>query len=107
MLGSFLVENGFRCPEYVAGTAGPFTHAWLEIGSLVVDITADQFADNPDALVWVGVPETMREGVVVSTDRTWHVQLGQDTRHLADIELYDVNTKEYLFQTYRAILHNR
>jgi hypothetical protein len=107
MLGNFLLENGFRCPEYVAGTAGPFTHAWLEIGSLVIDITADQFVDNPEALVWVGVPETMRDGVIVSTDRTWHDQFTQDTRHLADIEIYSVEAKEHLYRAYRAILHNR
>jgi len=105
LLAKFLTENHYRCPDYVSGTSGRYSHGWLEVGSLVVDITAGQFRDDPDAFVWVGVPEGIQDGVVVTMDRAWYKQFAQDIRHPADIELYESDTKDRLYRAYTAIAH--
>jgi len=43
-------------------------HMWVEHGSFIVDITADQFEDRS-------------ETVIVTTDRTWHDQFIGQTRY--------------------------
>jgi hypothetical protein len=48
LLGSYLEDNGLKDCFYVSGEAGGGnseikTHAWIEQGDLVIDITADQF----------------------------------------------------------------
>jgi hypothetical protein len=64
ILGTILANAGhvgFKC---VSGENDDFygryqTHAWLQRGDLIVDITADQFDDVDDS-------------VIVSTDSAWH-----------------------------------
>ena len=59
ILGAYLVDNGFHEFVYVVGERGAHdagtwsSHAWLEAGSLVADITADQFQDAPSKVVVV------------------------------------------------------
>jgi hypothetical protein len=61
LLADYLRTAGRGDPMFVSavnqGTGQ--THAWLELGELVIDITADQFdgVDDP---------------VIVTTDRSWH-----------------------------------
>ncbi|MET9779348.1 lasso peptide biosynthesis protein [Streptomyces sp. NPDC006367] len=51
------------------------THAWLERGGVLLDITADQFHTY-------GLP--LRAGpVLLGTDRSWHAQFGCPNRHPA------------------------
>lgn len=65
LLGAFLVDSGQDGFEYICGTRGSWddnswtTHAWLAKGSLIADITADQFDDSPGP-------------VIVSSDSQWH-----------------------------------
>ena len=67
MLGAVLADHGVHGFEYVSaerGQAGDGTwtsHGWLVCGSLIVDITADQFPDAPAA-------------VIVARDSVWHAQ---------------------------------
>jgi len=53
MLGVWLKECGIDGAECVAGDRGDMSHAWLEVGDLVVDITSDQFEDGLGS-VYVG-----------------------------------------------------
>lgn len=74
LLGTYLKDSGIPDFEYVSGDRGSHdantwtSHAWLARGSLVVDITADQFEDAPGK-------------IIVSEDSVWHrtfkAELGQ------------------------------
>jgi len=64
VLGAFLADAGFGGFEYVSGEGERReedgicpSHAWLQRDQLVVDITADQFADGPGPVVVAENPE--------------------------------------------------
>lgn len=61
MLGQYLSDSGLGTWSYRCGIERDLfvSHAWVERCGLIVDITADQFAD-------------ISERVIVTTDRTWH-----------------------------------
>lgn len=65
LLGAYLSENGIPDVQYVAGERGTHldeswsSHAWLKQGSLIIDITSDQFADAP-------------RGIIISSSSVWH-----------------------------------
>ena len=61
MLGQYLSDSGLGTWSYRSGTQSVLfaTHAWVERNDMIVDITADQFAD-------------ISEPVIVTADRTWH-----------------------------------
>lgn len=54
ILGCFLNSQGYANVRYIAGERTVNeqcqTHAWLEWGGWIIDITADQFADGPSAV---------------------------------------------------------
>src|SRR5690606_15234832 len=45
LLGTYLIEQGFETFMYASGNKGNTTHAWLQLNSIVIDITADQFPE--------------------------------------------------------------
>lgn len=106
LLAKFLDEAGCGLATYVAASRGPYSHAWLELGGLQIDISADQFFRDPEKLLWTGRPLELRDGVIVSTDRTWHAGFDDESRHLADIRYYDARTQAILNHAYREILAN-
>jgi hypothetical protein len=61
MLGQYLSDSGLGTWIYRCGIEPDLfaTHAWVERSGLIVDITADQFAD-------------ISQCVIVTTDRTWY-----------------------------------
>lgn len=61
LLGQYLQDSGLGTWMYVMGfrSRDGWTHAWLEAGGVITDITADQFDD-------------FTEAVIVTDDRTWH-----------------------------------
>lgn len=61
ILAEYLIEKGAQNVEYVYGERDNYSHGWLEIKGLIIDITGDQFED--------GV-----EGVYISSDRSFHDQ---------------------------------
>ena len=75
MLGQYLSDSGLGRWSYCFGIEPDSfaTHAWVERNRLIVDITADQFAD-------------ISERVIVTTDRTWH-----DTRFPSGSSHRDAN----------------
>lgn len=77
LLGAILADNGFTAFLYVCGErpsedgARTVSHAWLADGNLIVDITADQFADSP-------------EPVIVSVASSWHKSFDLEHTEPAD-----------------------
>ncbi|MCP4124426.1 MAG: hypothetical protein GY751_22005 [Bacteroidetes bacterium] len=68
MLGTYLIEQGLGEFQYMLGDYGSIeggnwsSHAWLQSGNLIVDITADQFPD-------------IDKKVIVQEDHEWHKNL--------------------------------
>ena len=97
LLGTYLIENGLGDFQYVLGDYGSrkngtwSSHAWLQAGNLVVDITADQFADVSDK-------------VIVSANSDWHAKLNGVNKHVADYRIYDSHTVHVLGQIYIKII---
>src|SRR5260370_31507276 len=106
LLAKFLDDAGYGLATYVAGSRGPYSHAWLELGGLQIDITADQFVCDPEKLLWTGQPLELQDGVIVSTDRTWHAGFDDESRHSADIRSYGARTQAILSHSYLEILAN-
>ena len=99
LLGTYLREQGYGDFDYVLGYRPPepddewgtrTTHAWLQRGELVVDITADQFSE-------IDAP------VIVAEPSDWHRSF-EDWRatHVADLRIYDPPLSE-LHRAYRCI----
>jgi hypothetical protein len=67
LLGAYFKDLGFQGFELVRGERGRMevnswtSHAWLACGTLIVDITCDQFSDVP-------------EKTIVSSSSAWHAQ---------------------------------
>lgn len=98
LLGTYLAAQGLGGFEYVSGSRGrrdidPPTwqsHAWLRQGMVIVDITADQFAE-------------VAEAVLVTTTSSWHETFSQQVQHAADYCLFDDGTRTTLGAAYRLI----
>jgi hypothetical protein len=70
-LGIYIRETlGIECALTSAGIPNRElgTHAWLEYGNLIIDVTADQFDQ-------FGKPP-----ILVTTDRSWHCLFGESSR---------------------------
>lgn len=53
LLQKYLHYKGYSDVEYVNGQHGGMqTHAWLEVDGLIIDITADQFEEIDDAVMF-------------------------------------------------------
>ena len=64
LLGRYLVEAGFENVMYVCGEKrSEGSHAWIEVGEIILDITGDQFGQPP---------------VVVTVASNWHDQWERD-----------------------------
>ena len=90
LLAKFLEQHGHRGFGYMLGSRGEWSHAWLQRGLLVVDITADQFDD-------VTAP------VIVSTCSDWHAALNGKAENSADFTQYDARTSGMLAAAYERI----
>jgi hypothetical protein len=72
ILGMFLRETLEVECEYVSGWADGQSHAWLELGEITIDITADQFAGN--------------EAVIVSCESVFHRKFNVEIRRRPGID---------------------
>lgn len=118
LLGEYLLLNGFANLYYVSGThypttgdeegdfRGKQTHAWISIGdptdenSLIVDITGDQFKNDPeydycDKPVYVGVRRRFH--------RLFEVER-RDIHEYHGFKVYDLRTQRSLFSQYDEIV---
>src|SRR5690348_16308260 len=75
LLAKFLEQNGFGHFDYVFGAQEGKTHAWLQKARLVIDITADQFAD-------------VDQPVIVEYGSAWHGGFQEELKYTADFENY-------------------
>lgn len=93
LLAKYLESNGCGPFEYVQGKRDidGYTHAWLEINGVIVDITADQFDGQENT-------------VLVITDRSWHTQFKETERDDADFEKFDNYTVSNLNRSYEIIM---
>lgn len=95
LLARYLSDHGAGMADYVLGARGvgndAHSHAWLQLGDLIIDITADQFPDQP-------------EPVIVATDSPWHEAFEGKVQHAADFELYGPPIAPSLRASYQVVL---
>ena len=91
LLAKYLEQNNCGKFYYMLGERSGKSHAWLQQGNIMVDITADQFHDNSEA-------------VIVTTDHRWHLSFNGKAEGIADFENYDKNTVLRLSSAYKKIL---
>jgi hypothetical protein len=97
LLGTYFIELGENPFDYMLGDttdnhADPnwSSHAWMQRGDLIIDITADQFSE-------------IDKEVIVSTESEWHRTLSGTKQHIADFNIYESNTMTPLREIYRRI----
>lgn len=97
LLGTYLIENKLGEFQYYTGNYGAketwSSHAWLQAGSLVVDITADQFPD-------------ITKKIIVEEHSLWHKKLNGEALNLADYRIYDDSTVSNLSYLYKIIMRH-
>lgn len=79
MLGMFLEETTGICTDYVSGWCGEQSHAWLEYGAAIIDITADQFGGAERVIV--SEASALHRGFRVDTRRTPSIGGAQGSHH--------------------------
>jgi hypothetical protein len=92
-LAQYLKVKGFGEFDYILGGRMGKSHGWLSQGEIIIDITADQFADN-------------NEKVIVSINSEWHKDFKGEKQHTVDLSAYDENTRNTLLNAYKEILKN-
>lgn len=99
LLGTYLIEIGHSPFDYLLGHIGSEgtgnwpSHAWLQRGNLVVDITADQFPGISDS-------------VIVKEHSEWHKSLNGEIQHKADYRVYGYPAVDYLGKAYHQIVQH-
>ncbi len=98
MFAAYLIRehglNSFHVSAERPADPNKESHAWLEIGDAIIDLTPDQFRDFPHAAPYV------------STDRSWHNGWSILSRH-PSIELFKHNETSMLMtwgRAYAAVL---
>jgi hypothetical protein len=96
ILGAVLDDSAHTGFEYICGVVDNSdgtspSHAWLQRGDLIVDITADQFPDVADS-------------VIVSTDSWWHRKWRVSQRSPGDLKKYPIEQVAELYRLYGAVL---
>lgn len=97
LFGAYLVDQGFTGFKYICGERGSkadnswTSHAWLVHGTLVADLTADQFSDAPAP-------------VIVSNPSPWHIQFDVDREQESDFRKWNDFGADILRPMYARIL---
>ncbi|MFK4750955.1 hypothetical protein [Oceanobacter antarcticus] len=98
VLATYLFEKTGVIADYCAGRDGGtdqeiYSHAWLQINNLIIDITADQFQDR-------GYPlDPVYVGPATDWHKTFDVTVEPDARHTS---IKDVNWLEVAWQRIMA-----
>lgn len=93
LLGHYLKAQGLSASNYVLGMRDSYTHAWLQHGEIIIDITADQFAE-------------IEQSVIVTADPAWHSEFAAEVLHEADFAIYDGYTAGTLGAAYHTIFQH-
>lgn len=91
LLGEFLFLSGFGEFEYVSGSDGDGSHAWIEKGGVIIEITADQFGGEYPS-------------VLVTRNSPLYQRFCRTRRHPARIEHYDDVTEANLREAFSIII---
>lgn len=86
-----LTLQGLGTFDYVLGEKGDRTHAWIQHGDIIIDITADQFTEIDQA-------------VIVAANSVWHEQFTSSVLHEADFMIYDNYTRATLGAAYHSVM---
>ena len=90
LLAKYFENNKCGKFDYVLGNRDGWSHAWLQNGSIIIDITADQFDDQD-------LP------VIVSRDHTWHLSFNGEIEYVADFNIFDCRTSISYKRMYNLI----
>jgi len=94
LLALYLSDSGFADVRYVyngrRGLSIDDSHAWVEVGRIIVDITADQFADNPSP-------------VIATEERSWHSGFYGEQHRLEILGDFAEEVKQNYEKAYAAI----
>jgi hypothetical protein len=97
LLGTYLYELGEEHFENVLGQRDDpepgkesCSHAWLERKGLIIDITADQFAE-------------IDEAVIISNDSVWHRGWRIESRQPSNLEAYEHRGPDQLRPVYGVL----
>jgi hypothetical protein len=92
LLGVFLRERGSEVMVVSAGRSGRHwgTHAWLEVGTTVIDITSDQFSSQ-------------NARVVVATGSAWHQTWARDAERIPSLSDLDAILNAELLSAYLGL----
>ncbi|MCM0081227.1 hypothetical protein L4X63_06465 [Geomonas sp. Red32] len=93
LLAKHLQEKGWGNAFLVVGERRGERHAWLQLGDVTIDITADQFEDQPC-------------GVIVSAESRWHSAFEAHASGVADFCLYEPASATALANAYEAIANS-
>lgn len=75
LVAKLLQDHGHQPAfDYMLGRRDGWSHAWIQQGDLIVDITADQFDDYAEPVTVVRGP-------------AWHEGFSPERRHVADLDL--------------------
>jgi len=85
-LGGYLLSQGFESVQYVLGYRGAISHAWLELGDIIIDITADQFDD-------------CSERIIVAKESEFHNRFVIDLRHEIVPEFLNEYPENWIIRT--------
>ena len=97
LMGAYLFDIGVNGFRYVSGTRGDHanhswqSHAWLQRADLIIDITADQFLDMPQA-------------IVVEANSKWHSQFRPEEPQDPDFRTWNGPGVDTLHPMYDQIL---
>ncbi|MFL6255315.1 MAG: hypothetical protein ACJ74T_09840 [Pyrinomonadaceae bacterium] len=95
LLAEYLHECGlgpfdYVCGEKCDGNDDFQSHAWLQKGDVIVDITADQFEGAPGS-------------VIVTRSLDFHRQFEVENRHSAELRHYDERTQRVMSRAYKHV----
>jgi len=99
LLGAYLEDLHLGTFDYITGgridpderDKEPRSHAWLHKDGLIVDVTADQFEDQPSP-------------VIVTRDASWHEAFDQDLENYGPASFRNSSRLEYDGAIYSTIL---
>jgi hypothetical protein len=87
LVAKLLEGHGHPPFDYMLGSRDGWSHAWLQQGDLIVDITGDQFVDHAPA-------------VTVTRGSAWHAAFNGQRLHVADFAIYGARARHELASAY-------
>jgi hypothetical protein len=90
LLAKYFNDNNCGDFYYVLGYWENKSHAWLQKGDIIIDITANQFNDQ-------------NASVIFMKDNKWHSKHTVESKEIADFTKHDSYSVSLLSNTYKII----